>query len=32
MNSSGRYVIDTQGLSKSYKEIDALKSLDLKVP
>jgi len=26
------FVIKTQGLSKSYKEVDALKSLDLKVP
>ena len=26
------WVIDTQGLSKSYKQVDALKSLDLRVP
>jgi ABC-2 type transport system ATP-binding protein len=30
--STGDDVIDTQGLTKSYKEVDALKSLDLHVP
>lgn len=32
MNTSESFVITTQGLGKSYKEVDALKSLDLKVP
>ena len=32
MNTSEPLVIRTQGLSKSYKEVDALKSLDLHVP
>jgi ABC-2 type transport system ATP-binding protein len=31
MNASEAWVINTKGLSKSYKEVDALKSLDLKV-
>lgn len=31
MNASETWVINTKGLSKSYKEVDALKSLDLKV-
>jgi len=30
--STGDFVINTQGLTKSYKEVDALKSLDLHVP
>jgi len=30
--STGDFVIHTQGLTKSYKEVDALKSLDLHVP
>ncbi len=32
MNTDTHMVIETQGLSKSYKEVDALKSLNLKVP
>ena len=32
MNTSNEYVIDTQNLSKSYKEVKALQSLNLKVP
>ncbi|HSF80017.1 MAG TPA: ABC transporter ATP-binding protein [Anaerolineales bacterium] len=32
MNKSLEWVIDTQGLSKTYKGVTALKSLDLKVP
>jgi ABC-2 type transport system ATP-binding protein len=32
MNTSETFLISTQGLGKSYKEVDALKSLDLKVP
>jgi len=32
MNTGESFVINTHGLSKSYKEVDALKSLDLKVP
>lgn len=32
MSASDTLIIDTQGLSKSYDEIQALKSLDLKVP
>jgi ABC-type ATPase involved in cell division len=32
MNTSEPLVIQMQGLSKSYKEVDALKSLDLHVP
>ncbi len=32
MSTGESFVIKTQGLSKSYKEVDALKSLDLKVP
>jgi ABC-2 type transport system ATP-binding protein len=32
MSAGESFVISTQGLSKSYKEVDALKSLDLKVP
>jgi ABC-2 type transport system ATP-binding protein len=32
MSTGESFVISTQGLSKSYKEVDALKSLDLKVP
>jgi ABC-2 type transport system ATP-binding protein len=32
MNSSEQYVIRTQGLGKSYDEVVALKTLDLKVP
>jgi ABC-2 type transport system ATP-binding protein len=32
MNASESFVISTQALSKSYKEVEALKSLDLKVP
>ena len=32
MNTSEKYVIDTQGLGKSYDEVVALKTLDLKVP
>ena len=32
MNTSEPLVIRTQGLSKSYKEVDALKNLDLHVP
>jgi len=32
MNNSSEWVIDTQGLSKTYKGVTALKSLDLKVP
>jgi ABC-2 type transport system ATP-binding protein len=31
MNQLDQYVIETQGLSKSYKNLQALKSLDLKV-
>jgi ABC-2 type transport system ATP-binding protein len=31
MNASETWVINTKALSKSYKEVDALKSLDLKV-
>jgi ABC-2 type transport system ATP-binding protein len=31
MNDRQEYIIRTQGLGKSYKEVDALKSLDLKV-
>lgn len=31
MNATETLVINTKGLSKSYKEVDALKSLDLKV-
>jgi ABC-2 type transport system ATP-binding protein len=31
MSASETWVINTKGLSKSYKEVDALKSLDLKV-
>lgn len=31
MNANEHYVIKTNGLSKTYKEIEALKSLDLKV-
>jgi ABC-2 type transport system ATP-binding protein len=30
--STRDYVINTQGLTKSYEEVDALKSLDLRVP
>ena len=32
MNTSEPLVIQTQGLSKTYKEVEALKSLDLQVP
>jgi ABC-2 type transport system ATP-binding protein len=32
MNANEPWVINTQGLSKSYGEVQALKSLDLKVP
>jgi ABC-2 type transport system ATP-binding protein len=32
MKTSEQFLIRTQGLGKSYKEVDALKSLDLKVP
>ena len=32
MKTSEQLLISTQGLGKSYKEVDALKSLDLKVP
>jgi len=32
MNTSEPLVIQTQGLSKSYREVDALKNLDLHVP
>jgi ABC-2 type transport system ATP-binding protein len=32
MNSSEQFVISTQGLGKSYDEVVALKTLDLKVP
>jgi ABC-2 type transport system ATP-binding protein len=32
METQPDYVINTQDLSKSYKETDALKSLNLKVP
>jgi hypothetical protein len=32
MSTSEPLVIQTQGLSKSYKQVDALKSLDLQVP
>lgn len=32
MKTSEQLLIRTQGLGKSYKEVDALKSLDLKVP
>jgi len=32
MSASESFVISTQGLSKSYKEVHALKSLDLRVP
>lgn len=32
MNTGESFVISTQGLSKSYKGVNALKSLDLKVP
>ncbi|MGB3713000.1 MAG: ABC transporter ATP-binding protein [Candidatus Promineifilaceae bacterium] len=32
MNSSEQFVINTQGLGKSYDEVVALKTLDLKVP
>jgi ABC-type sugar transport system ATPase subunit len=32
MNDSEEYIIRTQGLGKSYKEVEALKSMDLKVP
>ena len=31
MNTTNRYVIDTQDLGKSYKEVNALKSLNLRV-
>jgi ABC-2 type transport system ATP-binding protein len=31
MNQTSQFVIETQGLSKSYKNLQALKSLDLKV-
>jgi ABC-2 type transport system ATP-binding protein len=31
MNASNEWVIDTQGLSKTYKDVEALKSLDLQV-
>lgn len=31
MNISTPYVIETQGLSKTYKKVEALRSLDLKV-
>src|SRR5512137_2226724 len=31
MNMSTPYVIETQGLSKTYKKVQALRSLDLKV-
>ncbi len=30
--STGDFVINTQGLSKAYNGVQALKSLDLKVP
>jgi len=32
MMSSDSYVINTEGLGKSYGEVQALKELDLKVP
>src|SRR5689334_5812278 len=32
MQESGEYVIQTQGLSKTFKNVNALKSLNLKVP
>ncbi|MCK5647140.1 MAG: ATP-binding cassette domain-containing protein, partial [Anaerolineales bacterium] len=32
MESSAEWVIHTEGLSKSYKNVQALKSLDLNVP
>ena len=32
MNTTTSWVIQTQGLCKSYKKVDALKSLDLHVP
>jgi ABC-2 type transport system ATP-binding protein len=32
MSTDESFLISTRGLSKSYKEVDALKSLDLKVP
>ena len=32
MSSNEHFLIETQNLGKSYKEVDALKSLDLKVP
>ena len=30
--TTGDFVVHTQGLTKSYQEVDALKSLDLHVP